>query len=105
MFLPSHDSRRAELRIALLLTAVVSVSVWGPFASAQEVNSWQGDPRVAEDWFYPPNWTFGVPNTQLFSTIIDNNGTARISAGAATASSLRVGLEHSGNLILDRGSL
>lgn len=101
----SNRARGLELRIAFVAAAIASICLTGPLANAQDSNEWQGNPGGAGDWFAPANWTVGVPNTQIFNNVIDNNATARISGGSATGGMLRVGLDHSGSLILDSGRL
>jgi hypothetical protein len=101
----SNRARRLELRIALAVVAIASICVAGPIAIAQDSDEWQGSPAVVGDWFVPANWTAGVPNSQLYSAVIDNDGTAKIPAGSAASGLLQVGLDHSGTLILDSGRL
>src|SRR4051794_31526178 len=98
----SNRTRRLELRIALAVAALAGICFPVPSAIAQDSNEWQGSPGSVGDWFNPANWSSGVPYEQLFSTI-DNNGTAKISSGSAAAGLLRVGLDHSGTLILNAG--
>jgi hypothetical protein len=101
----SNRARGLELRIALVAAAIASICITAPLANAQDSNEWQGNPGSVGDWFDPANWTVGVPNTQIFNNVIDNNATAKISGGSATGGMLRVGLDHSGSLILDSGRL
>jgi hypothetical protein len=101
----SNRTRRLALRVALVVSAIASICVSAPMAVAQGSNEWKGSPGTVGDWFDPANWTTGVPNTQIFSTIIDNNGTAKISGGSAAAALLRIGQNNSGTLILASGRL
>jgi uncharacterized protein with beta-barrel porin domain len=66
-------------------------------------DSWQG---TTGSWFTSSNWTLGVP-TNLENAIVDNGGTAKISAAKAVANTLTIGTNVSGSTVelLPGGSL
>jgi uncharacterized protein with beta-barrel porin domain len=66
-------------------------------------DSWQG---TTGSWFTSNNWTLGVP-TNLENAIVDNGGTAKVSAANAVANTLTIGTNVSGSTveILDGRSL
>jgi uncharacterized protein (TIGR03382 family) len=73
------------MRLALAAAALCAVQ------SVSRADSiWQAAPATPADWFTPANWNGGVPTSSIIAQI-NNAGTAEITAGAALASSLRLG--------------
>ena len=84
--------------LTLLICIGLSAAVYGADTS------WQNTPGQAGDWFTAGHWSSGVPDFWT-STDIDNAGTAQISAGAAEAKYIYVGLSNTGTLEHSGGSL
>ncbi|MBN1941735.1 MAG: hypothetical protein JW849_00415 [Phycisphaerae bacterium] len=71
------------------LLGLLVVALCAAVALAEET-SWQCDPAVVGDWFYPANWTFGIPTADI-NAYIQNGGTAGIHAGNASAKNVYLG--------------
>ena len=82
--------------LALLCTCV-------PAAASADTTEWLLGPAGPGDWFDAGNWTDGMPDPSVVA-VIDDGGTAVVTAGTATGWSLRLAIENSGTMHQSGGS-
>ncbi|HEX8523415.1 MAG TPA: hypothetical protein VF669_14270 [Tepidisphaeraceae bacterium] len=93
---------RRSLRITL---ALISAIFFTHAPSRGATTNWDLTPPSTGDWFTATNWSTDLTPGAADIAYIDNQGTAIITSGSATASSLYLGQSAFGNLNQTGGSL
>jgi len=88
----------ASLCLGWVLSASLALPVLG------QSTYWNRGPASVGDWFYPRNWTDGVPTSRTF-TYIDDGGTCQVGRGTAVARHLIIGDTSDGTLVQTGGTV